>query len=119
VLGLVLRSRWVTRLSRGIPVARLLALGEIALMARRHVAMLDRTDRRRLIALLARARVRPGRLTAGERAELAGLIARLQPRQFVGSAVRRLSPVPLPKRLLYGPRGGAARQKALGPGRRP
>ncbi|MEA2313011.1 MAG: hypothetical protein QOE28_2979, partial [Solirubrobacteraceae bacterium] len=113
MLGLVLRSRWVTRLSRGIPVARLLVLGEIALIARRHIVMLDRRDRRRLIALLARARGRSGRLTDGEHAELVGLIARLQPRQFLGSAIRRVSPVPLPKRLLYGPRGGAARQKAL------
>jgi hypothetical protein len=37
------------------------------------------------------------------------LLARLEPRLFVGTAVKRLSPVPLPKRLLYGPRKGAAR----------
>ena len=98
-----------------MPVARLLLLGEVALTARRHIALLNRSDRRRLVALLARARARPGRLTAGEHAELMGLLAKLQPRRFFGTAVRRLSPVPLPKRLLYGPRGSAARRTALGP----
>jgi hypothetical protein len=109
VLGLVLNSRWVRRLSRGVPIARLLVLGELALMARRHLVRLDRSERRRLLTLLARARGRTGTLTGSERRELALLVARLEPRLFFGSAIKRLSPVPVPKRLLYGKRGSRAR----------
>jgi hypothetical protein len=119
MLRLALRTRWIKRLSGGVPVARLLLLGEVALMARRHLLSLDQTDRRRLITLLGRARGRWGRLTYSERAELARLLARLEPRLFFGSALRRLSPVPLPKRLLYGPRGSAARRAAIAPAPRP
>jgi hypothetical protein len=109
VLGLVLRSSWVKRLSHGVPIARLLVVGELALMARRHLVRLDRTERRRLATLLVRARGRTGTLTGSERRELALLLARLEPRLFLGSAIKRLSPVPVPKRLLYGKRGSAAR----------
>jgi hypothetical protein len=119
MLGLLLRTPWLKRLSRGVPIARLLLVGEVALMARRHITRLDRSDRRRLIALLLRARGSAGRLSYSERAQLAGLLARLEPRLFLGSALARLSPVPLPKRLLYGPRGSAARRTAIGPAPRP
>jgi hypothetical protein len=95
--------------SRGIPIARLLLAGEVAMIAGRHLGRLDRAQRRRLLALLLRARGRPRSLRAGERRELAVLLARLEPRVFFGTAVKRLSPVPLPKRLLYGRRGSAAR----------
>jgi hypothetical protein len=118
VLSLVLRSRWFTRLSRGVPVARLLLLGEVGLTAWRHLARLERSERGRLISLIARSRARPGRLTGAERRELARLLARLEPRLFFGTALRRLSPVPVPKRLLYGRPGSAARKAiAAGPQR--
>jgi hypothetical protein len=112
VLALVLRSRWVQRLSRGVPLARLLLLGEVGLMAWRHISRLERSERVRLLALLARSRARPGRLPRAEQRELARLLARLQPRLFFGFALRRLSPVPVPvpRRLLFGPRGSAARK---------
>jgi hypothetical protein len=117
VLGLVLRSRWVKRLSRGVPIARLLLLGDVGVMAWRHIARLERAERASLLTLLARTRARPGTLTGAERRELARLLARLEPRLFFGTALRRLSPVPVPKRLLYGPRGSAAR-KAIAAGQR-
>ena len=109
MLGLVLRSRWLERLSHGIPVARLLLVGEVALLAAQHLARLDRIQRRRLLALMVATHGRPARLRAGERAELMLLLARLEPRLFLGLAVRRLSPMPLPKRVLYGPRRGPTR----------
>lgn len=109
MLRLLLRTPWVKRVSRGIPIARLLLAGEVAMIAGRHLGRLDRAQRRRLLALLLRARGRPHSLRAGERRELAVLLARLEPRVFFGTAVKRLSPVPLPKRLLYGRRGSAAR----------
>ncbi len=35
---------------------------------------------------------------------IGALVAKLEPRLFVGSAADRLSPMPVPKRLLYGSR---------------
>ncbi len=108
--------RWVRRVSRGVPWARVVVIGELALMASRHLRRLDGAQRRRMLSLLIRARGRPRSLSAGERRELLSLLARLEPRLFVGMVIRRLSPVPLPKRLLYGRRGSAARA-ALSRGR--
>ena len=109
MLALLFRSRWLKRLSHGIPVARLLLAGELALIAHRHLTRLDRVQRRRMFTLLARSRGRARRLSVAERGELALLLARLEPRLFLGTAIRRLSPVPVPKRVLYGRRGSAAR----------
>jgi len=109
MLRLLLRSQWVKRLSRGVPVARLLLVAEVAVLAQRHLSKLDRAERRRLLTLLVRARGRPRSLTTAERREFGYLVARLEPRLLLGAAVRRVSPVPVPKRLLYGRRGSAAR----------
>jgi hypothetical protein len=118
VLRLLLRSPWVKRATRGIPVARLLLAAEVALIAGRHLGRLDRTERRRLLTLLVKARGRARSLGTAERRELAALAVRLEPRLFLATAVRHLSPIPLPKRLLYGPRGGAARAALSRGGRR-
>jgi hypothetical protein len=109
MLRLLLRSPWVKRLTRGVPVARLLLVAEVAILAQSHLSKLDRAQRRRLLTLLVRARGRPRSLTAAERREFGYLVARLEPRLLLGRAVRRISPVPVPKRLLYGRRGSAAR----------
>ena len=78
-----------------LPVVRLLAIGELALVARKHMQHLDPAERRRLAALVRRGRA----MTVPEREELRGLVAKLDTRAFAGSAVARLSPLPLPKRL--------------------
>jgi hypothetical protein len=109
VLRLLLRSQWVKRVSHGVPVARLLLVAEMALLAQRHLGRLDAAQRRRLFTLLVRARGRPRSLPAGERREFLHLVARLEPRLLLGTAIKRLSPLPLPKRLLYGRHGSAAR----------
>jgi hypothetical protein len=109
MLRVLLRSSWFRRLSGGVPIARLLLAGEVVILAQRHFSKLDSTQRRRLFKLLLRSRGRPRSLTAAERGEFLYLLARLEPRLLLGRAVTRLSPVPVPKRLLYGPRGGAAR----------
>jgi hypothetical protein len=109
MLGMLLKSRWLTRLSHGVPIARLVLAAQVVVIAHGHLSRLDRPQRRRLIALLARSRGRPGSLSGAERRELTLLFARLEPRLFLGTALKRLSPVPLPKRLLYGPRKSAAR----------
>ena len=108
VLGFLARRAAIRRFGRVLPVAQLLLAAEIALLAGRHIAKLGGGERRRLLALVRQARGRPGSLSAAERRELSDLVAKLEPRLFVGSAVKRVSPVPIPKRLLYGRRDGAA-----------
>jgi hypothetical protein len=109
VLSLLLRSPWVKRLSRGVPVARLLLVAEVAVVAQRHLSKLDRAQRRRLFTLLIRSRGWPRSLTGAERRELLYLVGRLEPRLLLGMAASRISLVPVPKRLLYGRRVSAAR----------
>jgi hypothetical protein len=105
MLRLLLRGAPLKRLTRGVPIVGALLVAEVATMAWAHLTKLNSTQRRRLFALLAQSRGRPGSLTENEREELALLFTILEPRLFLGSAAKRLSPVPLPKRLLYGPHG--------------
>jgi hypothetical protein len=87
-----------------IPLLKLLSAAEVALLARDHVKRLTPSERRRLIALVRAGRGRRRNLSPGERAELAGLVAKIEPRLLAGEAAQRLSPVPLPRRLLFGRR---------------
>ena len=87
-----------------LPVLKLIAIAEIALVARTHVTKLTGDERRRLIELVRKGRGRPSKLGAGEREELQRLVAMAEPRLFVGAAADKLSPIPLPKRLVRGPR---------------
>ncbi len=94
----------LTRISRVVPLARLLAAGQIVLMARQHWHRLDPDERRRLIALVRRGHGRPSHLSPRDRTELARLIAKADPRLFAGLVAQRFSPVPLPSRLVRGRR---------------
>jgi hypothetical protein len=87
---------------RALPVARLLAIGELIVLAREHVNRLEPHERRRVVELVRGARGRPGNLSAKERRELTALIEKAEPRLFVGSAVKKLAPVPLPDRFVKG-----------------
>jgi hypothetical protein len=87
-----------------VPVVKLLAAAEVALLARDHLARLTPAERRRLFTLVRTGRGRRRRLDEGEREEMEHLLLKLQPRLLFGGAVDRLSPVPLPGRLLYGRR---------------
>ena len=87
---------------RRIPVVRLLSAAEVAVLAKDHYQRLSPAERRRLLWLLRTGRGRTGNLTERERAELEGLVVKLEPRRLVGDAADKLSPLPLPKRLLYG-----------------
>jgi hypothetical protein len=89
---------------RRIPILRLLALAEIAVLARDHVTRLEPAEWRRVVELIRIGRGRPSQLSPGERQELAALVARAEPRLFAAEAIDKLSPVRLPKRLLYGPK---------------
>jgi hypothetical protein len=109
MLRFVLEHTPVKRLARGVPVVALLSAAEIAKLMGRHVSKLQPEERRRLLALVAKARRGTGSLSGSERRELSALVAKLDPRVFVGSAANHFSPVPVPKRLLYGRRGSSAR----------
>jgi hypothetical protein len=87
---------------RRMPVFKLLAAGEVLLLAREHVRELTPSERSRLIALVRLGRGRPSKLSEPERQELAALIAKLEPRLLAGEAVNKLSPLPLPQRLVWG-----------------
>ena len=89
---------------RRVPVVRLLSAAEVAVLARDHIQRLSPTERRRLLHLMRVGRGRRARLTDREHDELDALVAKLDPRRLAGDTVDRLSPVPLPKRLLYGKR---------------
>jgi hypothetical protein len=78
-----------------LPIVRLIAAAELALVARRHLQHLDPAERRRLAELVRH----PRGLSATEREELRTLVGKLDARAFAGSAVARLSPVRLPRRL--------------------
>jgi hypothetical protein len=79
---------------RRLPILKLVAAAELAIVARRHVQRLTPKERRRLLSLIRR----PHRLTARERRELRRLVDKMAPRAFAGAAVEKLSPVPLPRR---------------------
>lgn len=102
-------SRRVPGLRR-VPAVALLSAAELALVARDHLRQLDPDERRRLIELVRAGRGRPSRLSRSQRNELQELLDKLEARGLLGEAVDRLSPVPLPKRLVY----GRARRRSSG-----
>jgi hypothetical protein len=89
---------------RRIPVLKLLAMAEVAMLARDHMLRLTPPERRRLITLVRVGRGGRSRLTDAERDDLERLLEKLGARMLLGHTVDRLSPVPLPRRLVYGPK---------------
>jgi hypothetical protein len=87
-----------------LPMLKVLAVGEIALLARDHALRLTGEERRRLVELIREGRGRARNLRPAEREELSALVAKAEPRLFAGLVADKLSPVPLPKRLVRGPR---------------
>ena len=87
---------------RRVPVVMLISSAELALIARDHLMLLTPGERRRLIALVRIGRGRRNRLTAAQRGELEMLMGKLQARRFMGDAITRVSPLRLPRRLVYG-----------------
>jgi hypothetical protein len=83
------------RVGRLIPIARVIVIAEIALLAKRHLQLLSPKERRRVVELLRH----PRSLSKRQRKELRALTARLEPKAFAWSAVDQVSPLPLPDRL--------------------
>jgi len=73
---------------------KLIAIGEIALLARNHLSRLSPKERRRMMELLRIAKGRPSHLAPAERGELAALVAKAEPWLFASIVADKLSPVP-------------------------
>jgi hypothetical protein len=82
------------RLMKKMPLFRLLAIGQTALLARRHLRRLDANDRQRLVELVRKGR----RMSPGERDELRAILAKLGPGEFAYATANAFSPVRLPHR---------------------
>ena len=93
-----------TPVLKRVPVLKLLAAGELVLAVRRHLLRLTPQERRRIATLVRVGRGRRRNLTEEEREELSSLIAKVEPRLLAGQAIDAFSPVPLPRRLVYGRR---------------
>ena len=89
---------------RRLPVFKLVAAAEIALLARNHIAKLTPDERRRALELIRKGRGRGRNLAETERQELAALVEKAELRRFGGLAADKLSPVPLPRRFVEGRR---------------
>ena len=94
----------IRKLANAIPLARLLAAAQIVMLAHRHWHRLEPHERRRVLTLVRRGRIVGRGLSPAERAELARLIAKADPRLFAGLVAQRFSPVPLPRRVVRGRR---------------
>ncbi|HSI79910.1 MAG TPA: hypothetical protein VK919_04580 [Solirubrobacterales bacterium] len=67
---------------------RVLAVAKLALLAKRHLSLLESDERKRLAQLVAASKGRPGRnLSANERDELLRLAQKLEPAQFGRAAL--------------------------------
>ena len=78
---------------RKIPLARLVIIAEVAILAGQHLGRLTPAERRRLITLVRRGRGRPSRLTQRDREELSRLVAKVEPKLFAKNVARKFSPI--------------------------
>ena len=62
---------------------RVLAVAQVALLARRHLRLLETDERERLAGLVAKSKGRPRKnLSANEREEMLRLVKKVEPGQF-------------------------------------
>jgi len=76
-----------------MPLARLVLLAELGMLAKVHFERLTPAERRRIVLLLKEARGRPQNLSERERRELNKLVAKVEPKAFANEAVERFSPM--------------------------
>ena len=91
-------------MTKAVPLARLLAAGQVLMLARSHWHRLEPHERGRLLSLVRRGRGVGRGLSVAERAELSRLIVKADPRLFTGLMAQRFLPVPLPRRVVRGKR---------------
>ena len=78
----------VSHVFKRIPFLKLLALAQLAMLAHQHYKRLNATERKRLVELMRHPRTMSG----NDRAELKGLVAKMEPGAFAGSAARHANP---------------------------
>jgi hypothetical protein len=71
---------------------RVLAVAQLALLVKRHLALLEPDERGRLASLVRRSKGRPRtNLSANEREELLRLVRKLEPGEFGKAAAGRVT----------------------------
>jgi hypothetical protein len=78
---------------RRLPLAKLVLLAELGMLAKVHYERLTPAERRRIVLLLKEARGWPQNLSERERKELNKLVAKVEPKAFATEAVERFSPI--------------------------
>lgn len=81
-----------------LPLARIVILAEVAMLAKDHFERLTPTERRRLVVLVRQTKGRPSSLSDRQRHELEKLIAKIEPKVFASQAVEKFSPIPTKRR---------------------
>lgn len=76
---------------RRLPLAKLVLLGEVAVLAKAHFERLTPAERRRIVLLLRDARGLPRNLPDRQRRELEKLVAKVEPKVFASQAVDRFA----------------------------
>src|SRR5262249_4718883 len=101
MLATLAAGRFATRVPglRRIPMIEVVLAGQVLLLARQHLERLTPRERRRIIVLIRDCRGLIHHLSDRERAELQELVAKVEPRLFAETALRTLSPMPVPKRV--------------------
>ena len=84
---------------RRLPWLQIIVVGQVVLLAREHLERLTPWERHRIVLLVRKCHGRVDHLPAEERRELGALISKIEPRLFATTAVRTLSPLPLPGKL--------------------
>lgn len=95
MISKLVKGAALKRAARYLPVYKVIAVAQMALLAREHVGRLEPEERRRLTELVRRRK----ELDEAEQDELRALTAKLAPKEFAGMAAHKLSPVPLPRRF--------------------
>ena len=111
MIGLGVARTVLRRSGKLLPLARVLLVGELAVEAGRHIAKLTPAERSRLLELLRRAHGRPSTLEEAQRDELFALVAKMEPQVLAAAAAGRLSPLPVPRRVVEG--GASAVGRAI------
>lgn len=76
-----------------LPLARLVLVAELAILAKAHFERLSPAERRRIVLLVKQAKCLPQNLSEGERLELRKLVDKVEPKAFADEAVQRFSPL--------------------------
>jgi hypothetical protein len=84
---------------RRLPWLQIIVLGQVVLLAREHLERLTPSERHRVVVLVRECHGRVDHLPPEQRSELGALIAKIEPRLFATTAVRTLSPLPLPGKV--------------------